>query len=263
MELQPNLPEAPFGLGLALGEQGRMSEAVTYFRKAIKLKPDYLEARGNLGFALKAEGEFREALAELKQGYELTPPKDPARPAIQNLIQACQRQIALEERLPAILTGEAEPASSAERIEFAKVCALKKLFVSAAELYQDAFRSEPELAANVMSFRRYDAAAAAIRASHSPEQEHAALSQADRARWRKQALDWLRADLSLLQKKQTTPQGRVEARKWLLLLKRSPAFAPARDTSALEQLPEAEREEFRKLWADVESLLARITGPRK
>jgi serine/threonine protein kinase/tetratricopeptide (TPR) repeat protein len=263
IELQPKRPEVHYGLGLALGEQGKMREAMPHFRKAIELKPDYAEPHANLGFALKEEGEFKEALAELKRSYDLLPPGHPGRQSLQRLIQGCQRQVELDSRLPAILKGEDGPASAAERAEFAKVCAAKKQFATAARLYEEAFRSQPALAADLASFRRYDAASAAAQAADPQGKDQSALSEADRARWRKKALQWLRADLTLLERESDTPQGRARAQKWLLLVQRSPKFGSLREKPALAKLSGAEQEEYRKFWADVEALLAGMKAESK
>src|SRR6185436_4128234 len=133
------------------------------FRKAVDLNPKYFEAYGNLGFALKSEGEFKEAVSALKQSRDLLPPEHPGRQSMQRLIQSCERQIELESKLPAILTGDAQPASAAERVEYAAIATAKKRFTSAARLYEEAFAAEPDLATDVFSYRRFDAAGTAAR----------------------------------------------------------------------------------------------------
>ena len=183
--LQPDRPEVHYGLGLALGEQGKMGEAIPHFRKAIELKADYGEAHANLGFALKGEGEFQEALAALERSRDLLPPDHSGRPAIQRLVQACQRQADLEAKLPAILKDEFQPASASERARNSLRLAAKRLFATAARFYDEAFRDQPDLATDVMSFRRYHAAGAAAQAGHSQGQDRASLSDDDRVGWRR------------------------------------------------------------------------------
>ena len=43
--------------------------------------------------------------------YDLLPPEHPSRQSIQRLIQACQRQIELDGKVPALLKGDAQSAS--------------------------------------------------------------------------------------------------------------------------------------------------------
>jgi len=260
--LQPEQPRAHYHLGLAIGQQGQKLESIPHFRKAIELKPDYAAAYGNLGFALKGVGEFEEALAALKRSHDLSPPQHPGRQRMQSYIQRCQQQLELAGRLPAILKGEAQPKDAAERAEFATVCAAKKRFAAAARLFEEAFQAQPDLAADVLSYRRYDAAYAAAQASNSAEAQ-SPFSDKNPAHWRRKALEWLRADLTLLEEVGKTAQGRARAQKWLLLLQRSPEFAVLREKAALAKISAAEREDYRKLWADVDGMLVRMKAAAK
>jgi hypothetical protein len=75
-------------------------------------------------------------------------------------------------------------------------------------------------------------------------------------------LDWLRADLALLTKQLQSwwPGQTDEARKKLRHWQQDPDLAGVRDKEALAKLPEAEREAWRKLWADVADLLRKSGG---
>jgi tetratricopeptide (TPR) repeat protein len=263
IELKPDGAEAHYGLGLALGEQGNIQDSIGHFRTAIKLKPNYGHPYGNLGFALMKEGEFVEALAALKRSEELLPASDPGRSRIRQLIKSCTRFVELDGQLPAILKGEAQPASAVERTEFATVCAAKKLFVASARLYEEAFDKQPDLASEPTSLQRYNAARAAAQAGCRQGKDCAALRDAERAHWRKQALDWLRADLLLLDRRSNTPKGRAVAEQWLLRLQRSPDFDCVRVEDWLTGLPKPEQDQWRKVWAEVEALLGRVKSNAK
>ena len=54
MELQPGLAEAFNNLGIVLKKLGRVDEALSSYRDAVRLRPDYVEARNNLGNALRS-----------------------------------------------------------------------------------------------------------------------------------------------------------------------------------------------------------------
>jgi serine/threonine protein kinase/Flp pilus assembly protein TadD len=253
IKLQPNQAQAYYGLGLALGEQGQKREAIPYFRKAVDLNPKYFEAYGNLGFALKSEGEFKEAVSALKQSRDLLPPEHPGRQSMQRLIQSCERQIELESKLPAILTGDAQPASAAERVEYAAIATAKKRFTSAARLYEEAFAAEPDLATDVFSYRRFDAAGTAARVGNPQDLDRPRPTEEERTRWREKAMEWLQADLKVLEQEGKSPSAR--ARKWLLLLQRTPEFSALREEAEIERFPDAEQLNYRKFWDEVRAFL--------
>jgi hypothetical protein len=83
---------------------------------------------------------------------------------------------------------------------------------------------------------------------------------AARAGLRKHAMEWLRADLNLwtkhLDPDPGTEAARGEVREALLRWKADPALAGIRDAEALAKLPAEEQQACRKLWADVDALLA-------
>src|SRR5262245_32513438 len=106
------------------------------------------EAICPLNSAIKAAGvlERGTAVAPLKKVVDLLPSRDPRREQVQQPVQQCQRQVILDNKLPAVLQGTEKPANAAERIEFAQLCALKKLHTAAARFYRDAFTADAKLA---------------------------------------------------------------------------------------------------------------------
>src|SRR5262249_22044591 len=89
------------------------------------------------------------------------------------------------------------------------------------------------------------------------------LDDKERARLRRQALDWLRSDLKAYQlameKAADKVSGAVAQRmqRWL----QDNDFVRVRGRDALDKLPEAEREAWRKLWQEVEALRQRAAKP--
>ena len=247
----PDLPDGHYCLGLALGEQGRMPEAIAAFRAAIDRKAGHGEAQGNLGFALQQVGQYREAQEALSRSHDLLPMGHPGRAAIKKLISACARLAALDDRLPAVLARKAEPGDATERADFASVCLAKGLVAASTGLYEEAFRERPELAAG----RRYDAARAAALAGCGRGNDPDALTSERRALCREKTLTWLRAELASWEKISATATGRAQARKRLLLLRRSPDFAGLRDPADLARLPDAEQSQWREFWAAVDKSL--------
>jgi hypothetical protein len=86
------------------------------------------------------------------------------------------------------------------------------------------------------------------------------LDEATRAGFRRQARDWLRAELEARRLLAQEPgQVRAVARDlqdWLWDIQ----FAGVRGPDALARLPEAERQAWQRLWADVADTLARAVG---
>src|SRR5262245_35848738 len=77
-------------------------------------------------------------------------------------IETCERFSQLEPYLPSFLDGSAKPANPIEWLELARLCVLhKKLNVAGARFFQDAFTEQPELASNLNTQDRYNAACAA------------------------------------------------------------------------------------------------------
>jgi eukaryotic-like serine/threonine-protein kinase len=85
------------------------------------------------------------------------------------------------------------------------------------------------------------------------------LTPEERARWRQQARDWLRADLARLDKLSKSPEARPrqEAEKALQHWLRDPDFTQVRAGEALARLPQSERQAWQALWADVQQTLLR------
>jgi tetratricopeptide (TPR) repeat protein len=292
IRLQKNYPDAHRNLGIALEGKGQLDEAIAAYRDAIRVRKDFHEAHNNLGTllcdykgdydgaiaafteairinkrqavyhfnlgrALQKKGLVDQAIAAYREALRLN--KDYA--DAKQWLRRYERLFELDDKLTAILKGEARPANAAERIEFAQACTLKGLHRASARLYGEAFTERPELAADLKAAHRDDAACAAALAGCGRGEDAAQVDATERARWRQQALEWLRADLTLWAKllDSDTPQARAGVQQRLRHWQRDPDLAGLRDPAALAELPEAEREGWRQLWADVGALLKRAS----
>src|SRR5262249_40506314 len=85
------------------------------------------------------------------------------------------------------------------------------------------------------------------------------LSEAERARWRKQARQWLAGELGAGGKRMrgASAAARARVQRNLTHLQAQPRLGGLREPSALDQLPPAERQECRTLWSAVDALLKR------
>jgi serine/threonine-protein kinase len=84
-KLEPNDPRYHYHLGLALGRQGRLDEAIVAFRETIRLKPDLAQAHYGLGVALHKQGDFEQAAACYRDALRHNPNYLPAQTALRNL----------------------------------------------------------------------------------------------------------------------------------------------------------------------------------
>jgi hypothetical protein len=250
-------------VGYALLEKGDLPGAIAALQKAIALKPDHALAYCNLGRALQRQGRFAESLRACKTGHDLgSRQKDwPYRSA--ELVRQAERLVELDAKLPSVLSGEAKPKGVAEQLELGDLCrGYKGLNAAAARLYAGTFEAEPKLAEDPRSARRYNAACAAALAGCGQGKDAGNLNDKERARLRCQALHWLRSDLAAWREHlkadetRALPILRRAMEHWLAV----PCLAGVRNPKALAKLPEAERQDWHKLWADAQELFAKAGG---
>ncbi len=123
----------------------------------------------------------------------------------------------LDARLPDLQRGDDRPADPEEVLILARLGCPKGRHTTAARLYQDAFSRRPAWADDLESAVRYDPACAAARSGCGQGQDDRPSDEAARARWRKQAMEWLRPDLVLRAKllEGGTPEVRREVQQTL------------------------------------------------
>jgi eukaryotic-like serine/threonine-protein kinase len=257
-ELQPDNPAAHRGLGKALWWKGRLDDAAAAFGVAITLKPDDAEAHCNLGLVLRQQGKFGPALTALRQGHELgSRRRDWLHPSAV-WVHECERLVELDGMEQVIVQGKARPANAIEANEYAQLCYWKGHYVAAARLWADSFTEDVKLAEDPRSGNRYRAAYAAALAAAGKGEDAGPLDE-DRARWRQQALAWLRADLKVLVKLLASPRAedRLLVRERVQGLKFQGALESLRDWGAIGQLPAEEQKEVKEVWFLIENLFER------
>jgi WD40 repeat protein len=122
---------------------------------------------------------------------------------------------------------------------------------AAAKAYADAFASEPRSADDLDAYHRYNAACAAARAASGSGADASGLGAEQRTALRRQALEWLQADLRARQGWATNPAGRAALHKDLAHWQADSDLAGVRDKEGLSRLPAGERADWEKLWAEV------------
>jgi serine/threonine-protein kinase len=253
---------AHYNLGNALypGKKD-VDGAIQEYRRALDLDPAYPEAHCNLGHLLRDRGDFAASLAELRRGHQLGSQRPGWPYPSARWVQDGERLLALDQKLPAVLSGEAQPADPAEAAALASLCArYKERPAAAARLYADAFATDPKLAADLRQQHRYNAAcnAAMAAAGQAKDAEH--LPDKARLMLRRQALHWLREDLAAYRKmaERQEPAAKQVVRETMRHWQQDTDLASVRDPAPLDQLSDDERQQWHQLWQDVAALLKKV-----
>jgi Tfp pilus assembly protein PilF len=257
IEIDPKYSQAHYNLGLAMETTGRADEAIACFRKVVELEPKFANAHGALGHALLAKGKYAAARDATARALELLPEKHHLRARTSQQLQQCDRLLRLEERLPRLLRGEDKASSTQEGLEIATMCQSKRLYAAAAGFAAAAFAADPKLADDMNAGHRYDATCYAALAAAGQGDDASKLDDRERAHLRKQALDWLRADLAAYLEiyDKGLPTARALIQHQLKHWQQDSDLAGLRDAAALAKLPAEDRAACAKLWTDVAALL--------
>ena len=266
IRVRPYLVEAHYNFARALAAQNKVSEAVAEYQAVIRIEPDHLAANFNLGLHLMDLGRFTEARLALDTALHQLAAQDPKRAALVKDLEKCAAWETVDQKLTAFLIGNVKPAGAGEAADLARLCQqpYKRLYAAGARLYAEAFAAEPKLANDQTSGCRYRAACAAAMAGCGEGQYANSLDNEHRVRFRRQAFDWLSADLNAWQNALEKDPDKAR-----------PALLPALQHwqgdnelacvrgDALETLPEKERRDWQEFWTNVEKLRRRAVPPRE
>jgi tetratricopeptide (TPR) repeat protein len=255
-------PHRLFAKGLADYRQGHFKEAIAVMNGGASA-PRGPSARLVMAMAQHRDGQrdrARKTLAAAVSSFDWRPTKaDHIEDWMAHVLRREAEALILP-NLPAFLEGNYQPKNNDERLALLGVCQFKNLRAAQTSLYAAAFAADPKLAEDLKAEHRYHAACAAAVASCGGGADGAALGEAERVRSREQAREWLRLDLSAWAKRLETgkPSDRTATQSTLANWREDPDLAAIRDTSALEKLPAAEREEWEQLWRKLDALLSKI-----
>jgi tetratricopeptide (TPR) repeat protein len=250
--VRPDYATAHYNLGRAYGDLGKTAEEVAAYRRAVELRPDDPESLCNLGLALGKVGELAAAVEHLRRGNEIGQRLPNWRYHSADWLRDAERRLDLDARRPAILRGEDRPATADERALFAQVCRVRGYPAAAAREYGRLLADHPGRAGDRTLMDNAVVTAALAGCRRGVEDDTA--TPEERAGWRRQALAWLRADLD------RAAGGDPSARRGLRVWQRQPALAAFRDADTLADFPEAEREAWRKLWAEIGAIVKQDQG---
>jgi serine/threonine-protein kinase len=283
----PHLDSAypQFVKGLAEYRQGRYAQAVLLLRESAALLPNRAGPGLVLAMAQFQSGspkEARQTLASAVRAYNWKAAQAGHVTAWVSHVLRREAEALILPNLPAFLRGEYRPQDNDERLAFSGACQFQGLYAAAARLYADAFEADPQLAGRLTTecrYRtlreefpeddrmepletecRYLAARCAALAGAGLAKDGAKLSAAERAHWRRQARQWLRADLA--QWAGTLDSGsepdRNLAKKMLTRWRVEPDLAALLESNEPDELSADERKDDLELWRDVGAVLKRI-----
>ena len=258
LRLDPKDADTHNNLGNVFTDKGELEPAIAAYREAIGLEPTFAMAHRNLATALQRRGLLSESLEAFRRAHELGSRQQRwPFPTAQEVKQA-ERLVAAAARLPAFARGEAKAATAQELLDMGQAGSLTSSYAGASLAWERALAMEPSLGADLAASHRYNAACAAALAGTGKGTDAATLDDAGRARWRRQALEWLRADLDAWMKVTDTRVARATLEHW----RKDADLAVLRDEIALARASAEDAAACRALWRDVDKTLERLAAPK-
>jgi serine/threonine-protein kinase len=281
LRLWPDYGRAHARLAGLLFFRSRRAESADEYRKAIALMPDEAEPLWvGLGDSLMRLHKLKEAEVALEDASRRYPSSFPlwlqvtrlrlaqrdaskaeealrraevlAKPETNASAEVAYERMRLKllPRLPGFLSRQDRPHDNTERWELAKLCGEAGLAATGARFYAESIAAEPtSVEDRVLRPRCYGAFLAAWAGCEKTLDDPAPDAE-ERARLRRQALEWLRGEMvtwiPMLEGGRTGNRRDAAAalRGWM----NTHELAGVRDGKALEALPEDERTAWRALW---------------
>jgi serine/threonine-protein kinase len=263
--LKPDYAGAHYCVGFALERQGKPVEAEEAYRKAIALKPDHAaEVHCNLGSVLRSQGRYTESLAAYRRGHELGSKQSVWRYPSLRWVREVEPLAELENKLPALLSGETKPANVQDMMTVARMAThYHQQFLATVRFLEQSLAANPDWAEQLPADPpRYYAACCAAMAAAGKDPRASALDAEARRSLRQRAVSWLGEELNRHRKQvaKGVPADRAALAKALAFWKEDGWLAAVHDSSALAKLPADEQQACRKLWADVDELAKRVAN---
>jgi tetratricopeptide (TPR) repeat protein len=224
------------------------AEALCHMSAATVLRPDSVLFHLHLGECYAGLGSYDRAIAAYRQAIRLSPGSgnvhrwlgrlllsrkdwDGAIAAFRGAIRLKSDDTSAHVGLGTALVGAGRPAEGLR-------------------VALDALRQDPERVEDPRSYFRYNTACLALNCADG--QGGDAPPSAERAEYRKQALDLLTAELAAIRRLAGTDPAWVDRRMrhWLA----DKDLTSVRQADAVDRLPPEERDAWNRLWADVRAL---------
>jgi tetratricopeptide (TPR) repeat protein/predicted Ser/Thr protein kinase len=274
---EPDNGYVQFVKGLSEYRLDRLDQAVPLLREAAQKIPSRPGPRLVLAMAQFRSGSpsaARNTLAAAVATYDWKQlPEDTASVWTSHILRR-EAEAMILPNLPAFLQGKHRPHDNDERLALLAICQAQGLYAACAQLYVDAFAADPGFAEasaaeclgraamerdRIHRIRvlktepRYLAARCAALAGCGLGEDGPKLNDVERTRWRRQAREWLQADLAAWARtlESESQAFRDLAKEMLMLWLVEPDVSRLREPGALMNLSTEEREEWALLWRDV------------
>jgi serine/threonine-protein kinase len=275
---EPDNGYVQFAKGLAEYRLGRLKEALLLLQASAQKIPSRPGPRLVLAMTQFRTGSTKEARKNLAAAiavYDWKQLPDDFPSVWTSHILRREAEAMILPNLSAFLQGKHQPQDNDERLALLAICQVQGLYGVCARLYADAFAADPGFAESstgdclhraalekerndriyvLKTEPRYLAARCAALAGCGQGEDGPKLGDAERAKWRRQAGEWLRADLAAWTRtleSGDSDAGRDLAKEMLTLWLVEPDLARLREPGALVNLPPEEREEWNSLWGQV------------
>jgi hypothetical protein len=296
--LRPNSAGALLMLGRSLAGLGRDEEALAVYLRLVRWHPSQWFYLLGFGGELDDKGDHERAAVAFRKATELAlehptellvgpiiPPPVARRPSLTDELIAplLQRAATQSESGAARMTlavflrcagrlaesaaayregfSRLAPGSAEAHYHLANFLYDSKRYAAAARLWSEAMEADPKLVDDRQAQHRYNAACTAALAAAGQGIDDPPPNDAAKLKLRVQARAWLQAELAAWSKLQDAqPQSRSLVLQTLQHWRQDTDLAAIRDAAALAKLPQAERKEWEKLWADVDAQLNRAQG---
>jgi tetratricopeptide (TPR) repeat protein len=252
--------------GLMRYRQGRFDQAISLMQggasRIMNPAPRLILAMSQHRSGLVEEA--RKTLAEAILAHDWRPARvNDQDDSIRHILRREAEAMILPD-LPQFLDGTYQPRANDERLALLGVCQFTNRTGLLARLYAEAFTTDARLAEDLRAGHRYNAARAAVQAGCGRGVDAAGFSELERERWREQARQWLRADLSAwckaLGDERTTPPDLV--RSTLTTWWSDPDLSGLRKQAELNKLSADERQVCLSLWKEVGDIRDRASRAR-
>jgi serine/threonine-protein kinase len=261
---QPEYANALFTQGLAEYRQGRFDRAIELMRDSRML--ELPAARLVLAMALHRSGreeEARQTLAAAVLAFHWNVFSQVGlSPNVWNFhVLRREAEGMILPNLPAFLDGKYQPRDNDERLALTGVCQFTNRWRTLAQLYTDAFAADPSLAEDPRAGHRLNAARAAALAGCGRGEDVAGVGEPERARWRQQARQWLRADLAAWnQALDRDPSAARDLLSRIRVWRGDSELAGLFEPAELDKLAPDERKDCVALSKEIDGLLTRAGG---
>jgi serine/threonine-protein kinase len=264
LALKPSRDEARHQMLSSLLEIGEVAKAEEVIREAERAVPDRTIVPHLKGALLLASGEPNSAVKLLETARREKPEGYRPDAVLRGEIERAIQLEPLVVKLSTLLDGGEAPADAPATAMVAELALRRGRASVSARLFRDAFAHDASLAEDPRAGFRGRAAFAAVRAGLGDDPDAPKIDQAARANWRRQGLDWFRAELVAWGKLTDAHRASLTERNQLVRTlrtwKRHRALAGVREAGALAKLPIGERDGWRSFWADVETRLSHENG---